>query len=125
MRQALDPDRSLKKRNFELASANLRKLSAAGVQIGFASGSGLANSFEGYFEYREAVFMNEAGLSPMDIIRSFSTGSANAFGLSRDTGTLTTGKQADFIILNANPLESIHNLRELHAVFINGQLVKL
>ena len=125
MRQALDPDRSLNKRNFELASANLRKLSAAGVQIGFASGSGLANSFEGYFEYREAVFMNEAGLSPMDIIRSFSTGSTNAFGLSGDTGTLTTGKQADFIILNANPLESIHNLRELHAVFINGQLVKL
>jgi len=50
--QALDPDRALKSRRFDIARRNLRKLAEAGVTIALASGSGFPLTFEGYGEYR-------------------------------------------------------------------------
>ena len=39
---------------------------------------------------------------------------------SKDTGTLAKGKRADFIVLNANPLENIRNTRKIDSVYLNG-----
>ena len=124
-RQALDPDRALKVHRYGVAQRNLLKLATRGVAIALASGSGLPGSFPGYWEYREAVLMKRAGLSPMQVIQAFSQGSARALGIAAARGTLKAGHSADLIILNANPLDNIHNLRELHAVLIGGQLAKL
>ncbi len=125
IRQALDPDRSLHRRRFATACRNLRILASAGVRIAFASGSGVAGTFEGYSEYQEAVLMMRAGLSPAEVIRAFSSGSATALGAATERGTVEPGRLADLVILNADPLENIHNLRELHAVMIGGRLVRL
>lgn len=124
-RQALDPDRALEVHRYTVAQRNLLRLASRGVPIALASGSGLPGSFPGYWEYREAVLMKRAGLSPMQVIQSFSQGSAHALGIAAARGTLEVGHSADLIILNANPLDNIHNLRELHAVLIGGQLAKL
>lgn len=124
-RQALDPDRALKVHRYAVAQRNLLRLASRGVPIALASGSGLPGSFPGYWEYREAVMMKRAGLSPMQVIQAFSQGSARALGIAAARGTLEVGHSADLIILNANPLDNIHNLRELHAVLIGGQLAKL
>lgn len=125
VRQALDPDRALKRHQFDIARRNLGRLAEAGVPIGFASGSGVPGTFEGYSEYREAVLMKRAGMSALSIIRAFSRGSATALGIDRERGPLLPGRLGDLVILNANPLENIHNLRELHGVLVGGQLVKL
>ena len=125
VRQALDPDRALKMLRFNTARRNLRRLAGAGVRIGLASGSGFPGTFEGFSEYREAVLMNRAGMSAADVIRAFSQGSATALGISDERGTLRPGQTADLVILNANPLDNIHNLRELHAVFVRGRLASL
>ena len=125
MRQALDPDRALKIHRFDTARRNLRRLEAAGVTIGLASASGFPGTFEGFSDYLEAVRMKRAGMSAASVIRAFSSGSATALGIDRERGALKPGHLADLVILNANPLENIHNLRELHAVFIGGQLAKL
>ena len=125
IRQALDPDRALKGRRFDTARRNLRKLAAGGVRIAFASGSGYPGTFEGYSEYQEAVLMKRAGLTVTEVIRAFSHGSAAALGLEGERGTLEPGRLADLVILNASPLENIHNLRELHAVLVGGRLVRL
>ena len=69
--------------------------------------------------------MKRAGLSPLEIVRAFSSGSATALGIERQRGALLPGRLADLVILNADPLDNIHNLRELHAVFVGGRLVKL
>jgi imidazolonepropionase-like amidohydrolase len=123
--QALDPDRALKSRRFDTARHNLRKLAAAGVPIALASGSGYPLSFEGYGEYREAVLMTEAGLSALEVIKAFSRGSAAALGIDHELGAILPGYLADMVVLNANPLENIHNLRDLHAVFVGGSLMPL
>ena len=125
IRQALDPDRALKLLQFDMARRNLRRLAGAGVRIGLASGSGFPGTFEGFSEYREAVLMNRAGMPAADVIRAFSQGSATALGISDERGTLRPGQSADLVILNANPLDNIHNLRELHAVFVRGRLASL
>lgn len=125
MRQALDPDRALRLRRFDIARRNLRRIEAAGVKIGLASASGFPGTFEGFSDYREAVLMKRAGMSAMSVVRAFSTGSATALGIEEGRGSLESGHLADLVILNGNPLENIHNLRELHGVFIGGQLVKL
>ena len=125
IRQALDPDRALKRHRFDTARRNLQRLARAGVKIGFGSGSGIPGTFEGYSEYREAVLMKRAGLTPLQIIRAFSSVSASALGIARKRGSILPGRLADVVILNANPLDNIHNLRELHGVFVGGQLVRL
>ena len=125
LRQALDPDRALKMLRFDTALQNLRRLAEAGVRIGLASGSGFPGTFEGFSEYREAVLMNRAGMTAADVIRAFSEGSATALGVSDERGMLRPGHTADLVILNANPLDNIHNLRELHAVFVHGRLARL
>ena len=38
----------------------------------------------------------------------------------KDTGTLAKGKRADFMVLNANPLEDVHNTRKIDSVYLNG-----
>ena len=100
-------------------------LAEAGVRIGLASGSGFPGTFEGFSEYREAVLMNRAGMPAADVIKAFSEGSATALGVSDERGMLRPGHTADLVILNANPLDNIHNLRELHAVFVHGRLARL
>ena len=123
IRQALDPDRALKRHRFDTAKRNLQRLAAAGVKIGFGSGSGFPGTFEGYSEYREAVLMKRAGLSPQEIIQAFSSATASALGVIRKRGPILPGRLADVVILNANPLDNIHNLRELHGVMVGGKLV--
>lgn len=123
--QALDPDRALKQERFRIAVQNLRKLAHSGVAIGFASGSGFPNTFEGYSDYRECFLMKRAGLTALQVVRSFSSGSAAALGMASDLGAVKAGGYADLVILNADPRENIHNLRDLHAVFVGGVLVPL
>ncbi len=125
IRQALDPDRALRIRQFDAARHNLRRIEAAGVTIGLASGSGFSGTFEGYSEYREAALTKQAGMSGIDVIRAFSSSSAKALGVDRERGAVRPGVLADIVILNAKPLKNIHNPRELYAVFIGGRLAKL
>jgi imidazolonepropionase-like amidohydrolase len=103
---------------------NLKKLSDAGVKIGFGTDTGPPARFPGYFEHWEAELMVEAGLTPMQVIVSFSKNSSEALGIARDFGTLAEGKVADMILLNSNPLGNIRNLRDIHAVYVGGQAVQ-
>jgi len=69
--------------------------------------------------------MTEAGLSPLEVIKAFSGGSAAALGIDREFGVILPGRVADVVILNANPLDNIHHLRDMHAVFVAGTLMRL
>ncbi len=125
IRQALDPDRARRMHEFDIARRNLKRIEEAGVMIGLASGSGFPGTFEGYSDYHEAVLMKRAGMAGIDVIRAFSSGTAKALGIDHERGPVRPGGLADIVILNANPLDNIHNLRELHAVFVGGTLTKL
>lgn len=121
--QANDPELKINRENFRVAMRNLKTLSDAGVKIGFGTDTGPPARFAGYFEHWEAELMVEAGMTPMQVIVSFSKNASEALGIERDFGTLAEGKVADMILLNSNPLGNIRNLRDIDTVFIAGQPV--
>lgn len=110
------------RRQLPVAMANLKKLSDAGVPIVFGTDSGVPTRFMGYFEHLEMEMMEQAGLTPMEIIVSATKNPAEYMGLD-SLGTLTEGHWADFLVLDANPMEGIKNLRKINAVYIGGAKV--
>ena len=121
--QSKDPEQQINRENFRMAMRNLKKLSDAGVKIGFGTDTGPPGRFPGYFEHWEAELMVQAGMTPMQVIVSFSKNSSEGLGIDRDFGTLAEGKVADMILLHRNPLGNIRNLRDIHAVYLAGQAV--
>ena len=127
-----DPARQLQIRNSESAKkykqqlptamGNLKKLSDNGVPIVFGTDSGVPTRFIGYFEHIEMKMMQEAGLTPMQIIVSASKNAAEYLGL-KDLGSLSSGHWADFLVLDADPLTDITNARKISAVYISGDEV--
>ena len=119
--QSEDKEQQINRENFRVAMRNLKTLSDAGVTIGFGTDTGPPARFPGYFEHWEAELMVEAGLTPMQVIVSFSKNASEALGIDRDYGTLAEGKVADMILLNSNPLGNIRNLRDIHTVYVGGR----
>jgi hypothetical protein len=71
-----------------------------------------------------AVFV-EAGVTPMQIIQGATQWSAEMLHMGDDLGTVEAGKIADIIVVNADPLADIRNLREIDTVIFNGDRVEL
>ena len=61
-------------------------------------------------------------MSPHEVIVA-STGFAAEFLKMADTGTIEAGKSADFVVLEANPLEDITNVRRIESVYLRGEEV--
>ncbi len=78
---------------------------------------------EGHFN--ALVGLEEMGVAPMEILKIATSNSAKAYKLDDDIGTLTTGKIADVVILNKNPLKKAANYRTIHAVIKDGEMVDI
>jgi len=118
-----DPDYPKLRGFLTQAQRNLMKLSDSGVKIAMGTDSGPPARFQGWFEHWELQLMVEAGLQPMQALVAATRNSAEALGVARDWGTLQPGKYADFIILEANPLDDIRNTRKIHSVWQAGRKV--
>lgn len=111
------------KQQLPTAKANLKTLCDQGVPIVFGTDSGIPARFMGYFEHLEMEMMADAGLTPMQIIVSATKNAAEYMGL-KDLGTLSPGHRADFIVLDADPLTDIRNVRRISGVFVGGGKVE-
>ena len=110
------------KKALEMALANLKKLSDAGVRIAFGTDTGPPARFQGYFEHMEMQLMAQAGLTPEQIMRSATSEAARCLKLE-GVGTLEAGKWADFAVFGQNPLADIANSKSLESVWIAGNRV--
>lgn len=106
-----------------LAIENMMTLHRAGVTIAMGTDSGPPARFQGYFEHLEMEMMQDAGMSPPEILISATRDAARCVRVDGDRGTLEPGKLADFILLRENPFEDIRNLRSLKGVYIGGNPV--
>lgn len=118
-----DPDIAKYRAGLEMAKKNLKTLSDAGVKIAFGTDSGIPTRFPGYFEHRELQLMVEAGLTSMQAIVAATGTNAEILGGAKRFGTLQAGRQADFMVLDANPLDDIRNTEKLSAVWQSGKIV--
>lgn len=102
-------------------SRNLKTLANAGVSIGLGTDSGInLGQWQGYFEHMEMEMMVKAGLTPMQALVAATGGAAHVWRLEQNLGTIQAGKQADLLVLNANPLTDIRNTRKIDSIWIGG-----
>ena len=101
---------------------SLAKLNAAGVHIALGDDTGIENTFFGFGEHRELELMVAVGVTPMQAIVAATRTPAALLRLEA-LGTVARGKSADFLVLDANPLDCIANTRRIAAVYQRGQQV--
>lgn len=87
------------------------------------SGTDVGNPFvvAGFSLQEELGLLVEAGLSPADALRSATLNPAKFLGAADSLGTVETGKVADLVLLDRNPLTDIRNTRRIRAVVLNGR----
>jgi len=112
--EAVNTDRPVTQAFFGIQARNLARLNAAGARI--TLGTDGNRPWGPHDEMQDMVI---AGMTPMQVIVAATRNSAE-FARIDDAGTLQAGKSADFIVLDANPLDDITNTRRISAVILRG-----
>ena len=108
---------------FDRAVRNSRKLAAAGVLIATGSDGGSGIDFPGLMSHREIEILREGGFSASEALTAATKNSAIALGKRNELGTVEAGKRADLLLLDANPLDDVRNLRKISRIMQDGRWV--
>ena len=109
-------------RVMELRRKIFRALKAADAPIALGTDSPQMFSVPGFSTHRELKLMvEEIGYTPYEALESGTRKVAEYFGTTKETGTVSPGKRADLILLNANPLTNIANTENRAGVMVNGR----
>ena len=102
---------------FAIQARNLVRFHEAGVKIAFGTDGQSAWS-----AHEEMEDMVRAGMSPADVIVAATSASADLMGWD-EVGLIEAGRSADFIVMEANPLDDIVNTRSIEAVYLRGTMI--
>ena len=104
-------------------SENILKAHQAGVIVatGTDAGGPVGFNFQGYNLPWEVKLFVQAGMTPMEALEAATRNGALVIGVEDQLGTVEAGKLADLLILAANPLDDIENIRKIETVVYKGK----
>src|SRR5438067_13137900 len=114
-------DVAREKRDFQADSKNMMVLRAAGMKVVAGTDTGQTRHLVAFQNHLDLESMVAMGLTPSEAIKAATSDGAAAGHFN--TGLVAPGKNADFIVLNANPLDSISNTRKIDKVYLRGSEV--
>jgi imidazolonepropionase-like amidohydrolase len=103
-----------------VAAANLKRVAEAGIPIAMGTDAGNPLTLHGPSVYAEMEAMQAAGLTPMQVLVAATRVAATAMGREKDFGTVEKEKQADLLIVAADPTAAAANLRKVRWVVRGG-----
>jgi imidazolonepropionase-like amidohydrolase len=103
---------------FQKQVAIVGALHRAGITIV----AGTDQAVPGHSLHREIELYVQSGFTPLEAIQSATTVPAHVMGLDKELGTIETGKRADLILINGDPLQDVHNTRNVEYVITNGTM---
>jgi len=108
-------------RSFAQAQANLKRVHDAGIPVALGTDAGNPLTLHGASVFMELEAMQASGLAPRDVLVAATATAARALGLD-STGTVTAGAAADLVVLDADPLADIRNVRRIALVVRRGEV---
>jgi imidazolonepropionase-like amidohydrolase len=96
----------------------------AGAKIVVGSHSDVPHAKRGWAYQRELELLVESGLTPMQALVAGTLENARYFRIDDRLGTVETGKVADLLMVEGDPLKNISNMRKVKRVMLNGNWVK-
>lgn len=101
---------------------NLMILVRAGIPVATGTDAGNPLTLHGPAIYAEMEAMQSAGMTPMQVITASTLNGARAMRLDDRIGSLEKGKEADLLLLKADPSADVRNFRQLHSVMRAGEM---
>jgi imidazolonepropionase-like amidohydrolase len=111
------------RKSWDLQVRNLQRMREAGARVVLGSDSaGDPGRTMGWHAIWEVDALAKAGMTPSEVIVASTRLAAETLKLDQ-LGMVAPGKSADFVVLNANPLENIANTRKIYKVYLRGEEV--
>jgi imidazolonepropionase-like amidohydrolase len=113
------------KQSWERTKAVFKRLVEADVRIALGSDAGgmSGDQFIGWTAHTELENMVDAGMTPEQALIACSKTAAEVLGVGNLLGAIAAGKEASFVVLDANPLDDIRNTRRISQVYLRGRLL--
>jgi imidazolonepropionase-like amidohydrolase len=85
--------------------------------------AGCDTMIAGFCVHDELAAMVRGGMPPLSALQTATLNPARYFGIEQTSGTVAQGHRADLVLLDANPLSNIDDVRRIHAVVVAGRLL--
>ena len=102
---------------------NLKKMADAGINIASGTDAGNIGTMHATSYFGELKAMQQSGMSNWQILQASTINSAKAIGKEKEFGSITIGKKADMILLDASPVDNLENLKKIRFVINKGNVI--
>src|SRR5436190_7264184 len=106
----------------DVAIRNLQSVANAGITIVMGTDAGNIGTLHGPSVFREMTLMQQAGLTPLQVLRAATVNGAQAMHREREIGAIAPGRLADLVMLDADPMASVDNASRVYRIVKDGRV---
>ena len=117
-------DGTVTARRWSVARKIVSTLHRAGVPVLAGTDAPMPRVYPGFSLHEELQLLVESGMSPQAALRAATLAPASFLGIAEEAGSVAVGKRADLVVLDADPLRDIRNTQRIHAVLLDGRLLR-